>query len=444
MYNVSMGDKSKRGQRFLVVLTVLILAGIIAAMLVTSTQSGALAEKVAAAKKVGFPFEGKDLVPKFNFPESQNAAPHYLDAKSIERAIGFTKNTAGHNAVGKFPNEMASADRAIIVQYVREYGPVIDEYQKGAAKPYCYFEKDWSKGANVLFPEFADIKTMSRTVLARAYLRANSGDIKGAAADLDSVTRTARHLASQPTLIALLVSVSLEAMEAKTIENLLVAASKDKRLTDALRTQAKGQTDKWDLTNGLRAEAFLLWWCTDHLHDLSAMAGSSPNDEPLLMRLTKNSQTVARAVKSSVLDVYTPALRDYKPFGDERAVLQGVDMRAQRAKAESILAQPYLEVLMAVWSQLPVTFDRARAKKVSLLAALDVIEHRRTHGAWPKSLAEVGAYTDPFDKQPLRYRIDGTGFRVWSVGQNKVDDGGKTRDETKSEDHDEVIVFTPK
>ncbi len=439
-----MGDKSKKGQRFLVVVTVISVLIIATVLTLVSVQQGGLSQKMAAARKVGFPFEGKDLAPKTKFTENQNAAHDYLRAAVLDKAASASKTT-GRSEAQKFPGiDMTPSDEAALRQYLTDNAAMIDQFQIGAAKPYCYFQKDWDNGANVLLPEYASMKSVSRAVLARAHLRATGGDIEGAVSDFESVQRTSRHLASQPVLIGMMVSVALEAMQGKTIERLLPAATKDKQLSAALQTQVNALTQDWDLTNGLKGEAFLNWWCTDHLSDLSGMSGYFGSNEPLPMKLTKNSQTAARALKSAILEIYTPALHDYKPYGDASVVFNGIDRRANKAKAESLLARPFLEILIPVWGQLPSTLDKAKARKLLLLAALDVIEYRRSKGTWPKSLADTGgSYLDPFDVKPLRYKTEGQGFRVWSVGINGKDDGGKTREETRTDDHDEVIVYPP-
>jgi hypothetical protein len=66
-------------------------------------------------------------------------------------------------------------------------------------------------------------------------------------------------------------------------------------------------------------------------------------------------------------------------------------------------------------------------------AALAVAEYRLHHGALPERLdALVPDYldalpADPFDAgNPIRYRTDDGSFRIYSIGENGVDDGGST------------------
>ena len=57
--------------------------------------------------------------------------------------------------------------------------------------------------------------------------------------------------------------------------------------------------------------------------------------------------------------------------------------------------------------------------------------HRRQTGRWPVTLADLtpallpAMPTDPFDGQPLRYKRTEDGVVVYSVGEDKADDGGK-------------------
>ncbi len=75
---------------------------------------------------------------------------------------------------------------------------------------------------------------------------------------------------------------------------------------------------------------------------------------------------------------------------------------------------------------------RVKLNADAVQVALAVIRYQRQHGQWPESLdALVGTFvervpTDPYDGQPLRYRLQDDGFVIYSVGVNGVDDGGQS------------------
>lgn len=82
--------------------------------------------------------------------------------------------------------------------------------------------------------------------------------------------------------------------------------------------------------------------------------------------------------------------------------------------------------------------------------ALAVERYRLAHDTWAKALADlVPTYldevpVDPFDGEPLRYKVLSPGFVVYSIGRDDVDDGGKRRIPSKARKSDETydIPFT--
>jgi hypothetical protein len=78
----------------------------------------------------------------------------------------------------------------------------------------------------------------------------------------------------------------------------------------------------------------------------------------------------------------------------------------------------------------PRAFNRLHCRFALLRTELALHCYHQTHRRWPASLAELspGYLTslplDPFTQQPLIYRVEGEAFVLYSVGEDKVDDGG--------------------
>ena len=74
----------------------------------------------------------------------------------------------------------------------------------------------------------------------------------------------------------------------------------------------------------------------------------------------------------------------------------------------------------------------SRARLRSASAALACERHRLARGTWPSALEELvprflGALpVDPFDGKPLRFRRENDHVVVYSVGEDRRDDGGRT------------------
>ena len=75
-------------------------------------------------------------------------------------------------------------------------------------------------------------------------------------------------------------------------------------------------------------------------------------------------------------------------------------------------------------------FGRTAGDVRSAQVAVMVERYRLAKGRLPASLKELRDFvghelpTDPFTGKDLVYKVQGKGFMVYSVGDNKVDDGG--------------------
>jgi hypothetical protein len=433
-----MGSKGKRGQRFLIGAGVFVLVCAIVVFIVATAQQNNLSAKVAAARKAGFPFEGKSLEMKPPFPNAKNAAPYYEQAISQYR--GLSSRQAAETALGKPIEALDEKDRAVLGAFVADMGPALDYMWQGSQADYCYFPKDWDKGAAVLFPEYSSLKQIARTLAVRAQAAVGKGDLPSALEDFATVRTLARHLAEQPTLIALLVSIAVDAIRARSLEVLFPLALKRESDSMWIRECIEAMPEKFDLTGAIKTEAFFMYWLTRDGVDLRREMGFKTDDgfRPEV-DLLQRSAFVRRAVRITVLDLYTPVIRDYKPSDDERIVLDALDQRALEIQEGNRMAWPTLSTFLPVFRGLAESLDRARFRRRSLLAALDVLDHRRKTGAWPSELP--AGYIDPYDGKPLRYKIDGDGFRIWSVGANKTDEGGLTDREDTIGSGDEVLIY---
>lgn len=74
---------------------------------------------------------------------------------------------------------------------------------------------------------------------------------------------------------------------------------------------------------------------------------------------------------------------------------------------------------------------RAQARQSIARTAIAIERYRRSHGQTPKTLDELVPEfldqlpVDPFDGAPLRYHSDAAGYKVYSIGPDGIDQGGK-------------------
>lgn len=89
-----------------------------------------------------------------------------------------------------------------------------------------------------------------------------------------------------------------------------------------------------------------------------------------------------------------------------------------------------VKLYFPVYARVATPIRRGQAGMRCMIAVLAVERYRRASGHWPDNLGDlVPLYVtkvplDPFDGQPLRYRRIANGVVVYSVGADRVDDGG--------------------
>ena len=108
-----------------------------------------------------------------------------------------------------------------------------------------------------------------------------------------------------------------------------------------------------------------------------------------------------------------------------KRVLADEERAAQADKVGHTLNMILLPVVSSASRKLVTlqTLRRMRTLKIELL------KYRLAHNAFPDTLQsfDTTTTTDPFNSKSLRYRREGKGFRLWSIGENLIDDGGKTK-----------------
>jgi hypothetical protein len=99
-------------------------------------------------------------------------------------------------------------------------------------------------------------------------------------------------------------------------------------------------------------------------------------------------------------------------------------------------------------SRAQVARDRAIALRNAMMVALALKAYHAKYHAYPDSLAALRAYPgwelpeDPFSGKPFGYRRKGTGFVLYSWGEDLDDDGGRPIDpQSASLDGDIVWEF---
>ncbi len=268
-------------------------------------------------------------------------------------------------------------------------------------------------------------------------MHAERGDTAAALAYIEDGLRLADSLRNEPGLINYLVRSVCRYQSLEGLERVLSATDlTDEQLRDLEETLARIATEA-DYTEVLVTErALMIEWCKDP-SQLAELGGAG--------RLLK-----------------TPGIRtvglhdclDYMADCIEAAKLPAGQRLARFGEIEKGLEEKsFLHVLIGLLApaMTHVTqLDLRRQAHLDLVrTALAIERYRLATGEVPEALAQlVPDYLDvvpidPFDGEPIRYRRTEPGYVLYSIMEDGQDNGGRSRDDVKSDEpHDWPFVVT--
>ncbi len=416
--------------------------------------SGALTKEWARAKKNGIALESKDLLPSPPVQDSENAAVELIPlASQIKTAVDSAKPADIPPGTSDVNKNFAQNRR--LYDAVK---PLFGQIDQALKKPRYYVARDYDLSFEVLFPEFASYKSISKAYAHSAVLKARRGDVSGAIRDLKSGLKLAELISQDESLIAFLVAQAIYAIEMtgahKVCEELAGSEPAIRRVRKEVVESAAYPNDfghairvemAWGIYMLRNTERYGgIWKMTKSIANLGSGNGDDTtiNKKAPIVRTGLPKGMIARSFASEGLRYWNDVIESKEwQNKDWEALAAFMD---KKADAESFsktrkLSHIANDVLLPVFAQAGMTITKAEARKRVTRSMLLVLEYRARTGRFPASLAEAHADAeDPFLKgQKLHYATDGKSARIWSVNTDKKDDGGDPKKQ------DDFVVISP-
>lgn len=367
------------------------------------------------------------IPPKIEIPPRQlppnNAHPEYValaEAMRVRLDNDARFKQIENAALGGQP--LSPADRAY---YLQQITPFLNRYEQLVKRP-CMVSTERSYTA--VFPELAQMRRIARTeaYLMREELRQRR--YRDAIRRADRLSRLADQVRNGGPLIHYLVGVAIHAIAMDPLRTELPRIQERAALEALLqlaRDYEKRRTPLWKCMQeeyyfGLSAYRELAEGKLDYTELVpdDSEAGESPRrHNPLFTRfivktaLPEYQRMMQRAVDELKL-----------PFVERPRRTEGSIEREVR--------HPLNAILLPVFAQ---SSDK-EAGEVAMMRLMGCVAAIRLHklrtGKYPASLEalQLGEMiNDPFSGKPFVYKTDPRfGFLIYSVSQNRVDDGGAT------------------
>jgi hypothetical protein len=348
------------------------------------------------------------------------------------------------------PASLKAAD-----DYLYERAQHLAEVRAALNFPQFRFPLLITNGFATLLPHLAAIKAEAQNFAMEALIASERGDVDSSLEALKNTSRMGRTLAREPFLISQLVRIACCEITLTSAERLLSKhALSDKQLNNLAEI-----LNQMQISGNLRTTMIAERACDLSAFNLSAAAlaqadsDSDPGSQPA--RYYYTGMGVLNLVGLKDLDerLMLETMEQVISLRDENtpeSLAQFEEAFSTAAfKARQFPPKLFSAMLLPGLQKAGERFARHEARRRAAETAIAVERFRAVHqGQLPQQLNELTPQflteipTDPFDGEAIRFKPQPIGFAVYSIGANRVDDGGKERPEkTSVKDFDETFII---
>jgi hypothetical protein len=402
------------------------------------SKSRELDSVIARSKELGLPMTQTELVPS-RPDEKDNAAP---------LVISLSKGLTGQPSVST--TNMRSNETDLAVWVANNESILNGAQQELAMKPAWFVERDYDDFIDVAFPEFARIKNLVKGYAYRGEIRAKKGDVDGALTDLRTARDLATRVSKEPTLIAMLVAIAIESIAFRAVESYADAWFDDAKSLKRLESTLTETNRPFDPTNAMRGEFYAaLSTCrrvvgTKSFFQLSTLypdSDSEPNiDLGPVARNGLPPSLLGKATLAYVARRLNNAF-EQRPNDGTRWREFGTDIDPSLLQNQTVSAQ-LGQLFVANYKRVGDALKRSDVNQDLAVAFVRSMRFRAEHGAWPDSLKAIDAdFDDPFSGGSIQATFAPDEIRVWSIGIDRANGGGRLNNEGKTHSDDIVFVW---
>ena len=390
-----------------------------------------LPAEIAGAKKEGLPTTIEDLRPKPPVSDADNAAQTYrkliaLYSRQSKKAADADKTFVTEHLKVKARTPQNDQE---IRAYLKTYATELTLSERAAQKPQCDFARDWSKGFNVIFPELSVMRSGARLLMLRAAVESDENQPIPALHDVTLAAKVAQHSASDPTLIASLVKIAILAVANRRFVEILQRHGNDSAIFPAAQEAATALADPIDLRRVFGGEMVL------GRATIQNITASDTADLPGGVRLPANvqvQQQMKAAWEARMIANWRTVQRQLRnSHGDLLASERALNATEAEEQAHRFEAGYELNAaLNPVYGKAIAKVMQNQATANLRAEMLALLKYRQKWGNFPGALSELpdaAKQNDPFTNQPLGYKTTAMSFVIYSVSNNRKDDGGSDK-----------------
>ena len=325
---------------------------------------------------------------------------------------------------------LAPEMRQRIAEYLSDNMESLRLLHKAVLMKSCRYPIDLTRGVNTLLPHLNRVRQAARLFELDSIQHTEEQQPQPVVESVVAALGVSQSLNQEPVLISYLVRIACQGITLESLERVLNRIP----LTDAqLSKLAAGIQESENHQAFTRAFVGERCMGVDVFqgqrtgkHSLKEISGGTGDEDALWPRVYRATGLLNLDEREylDIMEHYVKATQ--LPPHESMAAFDGVNDKVQRLAPWHLLSRILLPELGAVMSKAA----RCDAKIRDTQAALAIERYRLANGKLPSQLSDlVPAFlpavpSDPFDGKPLRYKTLAKGYVVYSVGDDREDNGG--------------------
>lgn len=362
--------------------------------------------------------------PKFDIPPRQlppnNAYPLYVEmAKEMhERLESDTRFKQIEKAISD-GQSVPAADRAY---YLQRMEPYLRRYRQLLSRPCVSITE---RSANAIFPELAQIRRIARAevYLMREELRQRR--YRAAIQRAQQLNRLAEQARDGGALISYLVGAAIHAIALQPLREELPRIQDRASLEALLKLARNYEKNRIPLWRAMQEEYYFMLSVYQEIAQgrvsMEELSGSNTGEST-----SRRGALFTRILVKTALPEYHRYMNEFvaelkKPFHQRNRIHADIGKK---------MLHPLNAILLPVFSQTSdkEAYEVAMMRLVGCTAAIRL--HKLRTGKYPQSLEALNLgemSIDPYSGKLFVYKTDPRfGFLLYSVNENRTDDGGQT------------------
>lgn len=403
-----------------------------------------LTQKLDVIKAQGYPTSPGELDAWYAEPlPSQNAATIYGQAFSLmtpqSQTIPWYYSGTSSNIFNR-TNPIPPVSRAELASLVTSNQAALQLLHDGGELPGARYPINLSAGQNVMLPHLSQLKDAARLLSAEALDHALSDRPKAALDSLITAIRLSHSLSNEPVMISYLVQIATYTLTLNAVENILNRTTIPVELLPSLDAELIRAENSLHLTRALAGERAMN--AAFFENPIAAAKGGPLSTGEAFSASAYKLTGLQYSDFSTYLEfmekhLHASQLPEAERMEAFRQIEQVLKDRVARGHFRMIFTSFMIPSLSKTGERSVTIVAHLRLARLALKLQAYQAEHA---GKLPSTLDELtDVPLDPFDDKPLRYCQTETGFLIWSIGPDEIDQNGQPRSQNSSEEAYDIL-----